>query len=345
MNADDPLRKKQLGQYFTGLPVARLLAALAGVEGAKSVIDPMVGVGDMLQACLAVGQRPETLTGLDIDPLAIGKAQARFADQPGVSVMCADVFAGPFLQDQYAVVITNPPYIRYQSKATGTGIDVPAAPTIRRNLLAAIDSRSELSPDAKGLLLETARAYPGTADVAVPAWILSAALVAEDGVLAVVVPQAWLSRNYAAPIRRLLDRAFDIEFLVEDGDASWFHDAQVRTHLLVARRRPVQVNARASVLVTARATRELANGHGFLFGDMGSEHELVAALRSVTSAESVPVTKGLKARGLSTGITDSVTSRPTHLTALTSRRDFRMLDTFGWVAAKGCGQARTSSST
>ena len=40
-----------------------------------------------------------------------------------------------------------------------------------------------------------------------------------------VVPEAWLSRDYALPIQYLLERSFSIEFVVEDADAAWFSDA------------------------------------------------------------------------------------------------------------------------
>ena len=37
-----------------------------------------------------------------------------------------------------------------------------------------------------------------------------------------VVPNTWLTRDYAQPIRDLLRRWFDLVSFVEDGDASWF---------------------------------------------------------------------------------------------------------------------------
>ena len=51
-----------------------------------------------------------------------------------------------------------------------------------------------------------------------------------------VVPEAWLTRDYAAVVQYLLLRWFRIEFIVEDTHAAWFPDAQVKTTLLVARR-------------------------------------------------------------------------------------------------------------
>ena len=292
MNTGDPERKKRLGQYFTGLPVARLLAALADAHAARSIIDPMVGAGDMLRACLEIGSCPTQLVGIDLDPLAVAQA-AQSLRGTNRRLTCGDAFAVRLPERQFDLVITNPPYIRYQSKAGRADIAVPTGEEIRQNLISQIRHRRYLSAAARTALSDVARRYPGTADVAVPSWILSAALVAESGTLAVVLPQAWLSRNYADPIREMLDRAFSVEVIVQDSDASWFGDAQVRTHLLVAKRRAIDGSlAGRSRIIVGRAARALRN-NGSLTGTFGSEIQVAAALRGVTSLQPAPVTRGL----------------------------------------------------
>ena len=59
--------RKRLGQYFTGLRLARLLAALADAGKATSVLDPMVGSGDMLEAALEFSHPAATAAGIEID--------------------------------------------------------------------------------------------------------------------------------------------------------------------------------------------------------------------------------------------------------------------------------------
>lgn len=294
-------RKKQLGQYFTDQRVGRLLAALAGAESAKSIIDPMVGSGDLLQACLSVGARPEKLVGIELDPVAVHHAYLALDGIEGVDLVLGDAFSTSLPPAQFDLVITNPPYIRYQSKGQVDGISVPTSAGVRSGLVRAITARKGLSEEDRELWCRIAKEYPGTSDIAVPAWILSAALVREGGVLAVVAPQAWLSRNYAQAVRRLLDSAFEIEFIVEDGDASWFDDAQVRTQLVVARRRAPVPSREGHMTVMARATRDLATG-GDLRGTLGSEAAVVRALHTLTSRIPITVTNGLTAhveRGLS----------------------------------------------
>lgn len=288
-------RKKQLGQYFTDQRVGRLLAALAGARAAKSIIDPMVGSADLLQACLSLGARPETLVGIELDPIAFEQARAALEGIAGTELVLGDAFSAPLPPNQFDLVITNPPYIRYQSRGEVDGIRVPTSAGVRSGLVRAIASREGLTAEDRSVWLHAAKEYPGTSDIAVPAWILSAGLVREGGVLAVVAPQTWLSRNYAQAVRTLLDVAFDVEVIVDDGDASWFDDAQVRTQLVVARRRSLTPTGAGRKTVIARATSALVT-EGDLRGALISEESVAKELRAVTSSSPVAVTTGLVAR-------------------------------------------------
>lgn len=50
--------------------------------------------------------------------------------------------------------------------------------------------------------------------------------------LAMVVPETWLSRDYAAPIQYLLLKCFRVETVAIDTNASWFPEAPVKTCLI-----------------------------------------------------------------------------------------------------------------
>src|SRR5690606_26424886 len=78
--------------------------------------------------------------------------------------------------------------------------------------------------------------YSGLADLSIPSCLLSGLLVRPGGRLALVVPATWRSRAYADVLRYMLLRCFQIEAIVEDTESSWFSDALVRTHLIIARR-------------------------------------------------------------------------------------------------------------
>lgn len=262
----DPARRKRLGQFFTGLPLGRLLAAIALDHNASTVIDPMAGNGDLLDAILerAVqrGQELRVVDGVEIDPRAAEICRQRLATwrtnfaHVGITISSRDAFnrtaADQYLKEGYDLVITNPPYVRYQSLAPGNGAKVHQSPDeIRRNLG---DIVAERVPEPEGQVWRTLiKGYSGLADLSVPAWILAAALVRPGGVLALVAPATWRSRDYGSAIEYLLARCFTLEYLIEDTQPGWFSNVLVRTQLVIARRAPA---VEALVPLVDRADRD-----------------------------------------------------------------------------------------
>jgi predicted RNA methylase len=235
-------RRKRLGQYFTERRVARLLALLADAPQASSVIDPMAGSGNMLAACASVGCSPTCLRGIEIDPRAADAPRElpgyELAEDAIVRGDAFDVASWAGMPESFDLVITNPPYVRYQlgSAAATHDVELPSATEVRDQLVNAVGRAPLLQDEERDCFAKCAADYSGLADLAVPSWILCCARVAHGGRLAIVVPDTWLSRDYAAPVVYLLRRFFVIEYVVEDGDVSWFPDALARTTLVVARR-------------------------------------------------------------------------------------------------------------
>lgn len=267
--------RKRLGQFFTGVPLAKLLAALSDASTAASVIDPMAGIGDMLVAASRVsGPSQRQFHGVEIDPDAADRCRARLSGV-AATTSTADAFdPATWLQHTataWDLVITNPPYVRYQ-RATQAGagrVTTPSAVEVRSGLIDIIQGRTCLSVDDRQVMAALARGYSGLADLAVPSWLLCASLVAPGGRLAIVVPDTWLSRNYALPVVYLLRRFFDLECVVEDADAGWFPDALVRTHLVVARRVPTRRSALGTEGLAhpyVRLTSEAAAGDSLVGG-------------------------------------------------------------------------------
>lgn len=259
-------RRKRLGQYFTGVGLGRVLAALAYAERAKAIIDPMAGSGDLLASCLQVGAKPRTLAGVEIDPAVRDACIDRL---PQVNCILGSAF-DPFTIAQlpcqpWDLVIANPPYVRYQSLSNeiGTAQALPSAMQVRTGLLQTLPLLPALDAEDKRLFGHLVSGYSGLSDLAVPSWILCAGLVKQGGRLALVVPESWLTRDYAAIVHYLLFRWFDIEFIVEDEHASWFDAAQVKTMLIVAKRVQRRASALAGdtsychiAIAAAAATRE-----------------------------------------------------------------------------------------
>ena len=237
-------RRKRLGQYFSGLPVSKLLVALAGRSDIRSVVDPMVGKADMLVASKAVLPKVERADGIEVDPLAHGQCRQVLRQLADVEARCLLGSAFDWAQVSaletagYDLCATNPPYVRYQAQreSAGASAKLPSATEVRAGLIDCLERLPSLSAADREAFLTLAKGYSGLSDLAVPSWILCAALVKVGGTLAMVVPEAWLNRDYASVVQYLLARWFRIEYIVEDAHAAWFADAQVKTTLLVARR-------------------------------------------------------------------------------------------------------------
>lgn len=237
-----PAQRKRLGQFFTGLPLGALLAHLALDSGARAVIDPMAGHGDLLDAAAlaaqARGARLSRLDGIELDSETAAFCGRRMAAlQADEAAESSHILTGSAFDPAaiaalhtpcYDLVITNPPYVRYQSQNGNGVVDV------RRGLSAIVDAR--MIGGERELWQALVDGYSGLADLSVPAWLLSALLTRPGGRLALVVPATWRSRDYADVVRYLLLRAFRLEYIVADTQPGWFSDALVRTHLVIARR-------------------------------------------------------------------------------------------------------------
>ncbi|GAB1051514.1 MAG: hypothetical protein Sw1PiTSA_26660 [Shewanella algae] len=238
------LRRKRLGQYFSGLSVAKLLVSLAGNERIKTVIDPMSGKGDMLVASKSILPAVSTLDGIEVDPLAHAQCSLALEKLIGIKSNCILGNAFDWHQlsnvctDGYDLVVTNPPYVRYQNQSQSAGLNykLPSASEVRVGLIDCIRRMPCLSEQDRKGFLALANGYSGLSDLAVPSWILCASLVKIGGTIAMVVPEAWLNRDYASVVQYLLTRWFRIEFIVEDASVSWFPGVQVKTTLVVAKR-------------------------------------------------------------------------------------------------------------
>jgi hypothetical protein len=235
----DDITRKRLGQYFSGNKVASLLANLCSLTSEEFVIDPMAGVGDMLTAAIQSGVPAEKISGIEIDPDAGSLCKKRIA--PG-NVYIGDAFSPePYLalrRMAWDLVITNPPYVRYQSmgKFESNDIRLKSAKEIRQSLSELVAGIKHLVDDEKECFQGIIKNYSGLSDLAVPAWLLCAALTKSGGRIAMVVPESWISRDYALSIKYMLLKFFDIEYIVEDLNSVWFPDALVKTNLLVAKR-------------------------------------------------------------------------------------------------------------
>jgi hypothetical protein len=260
----EPMRRKALGQFFTGIPLSRLLAAVALDRTATTAIDPMAGHGDLLDAVVERAVRNDwrmkRLQGIEIDPATAAVCAERLQIWndlvDDLVITAGDAFLPTseetYLAGGYDLVITNPPYVRYQRLAAKNS-DIPQlSPEEIRSQLAKIVS-SRVLPEEFSHWRRVIDEYSGLSDLSVPAWILCAALIRPGGVLALVAPTAWRSRNYGHTLEHLLATCFRPQYLIEDTQPGWFSDALVRTQLVVARRLTA---TEARIPVTKRTTAD-----------------------------------------------------------------------------------------
>lgn len=224
--------KKELGQFFSGRAVATLLAHLSKYQHAETIIDPMCGVGDMLIACSDIEQKK--LVGVEVDEGVYSHAVKRLQSNTDTFLINDDAFSiqtfSQLDQAGYDLVITNPPYVRYQS------LPDDWYTIIRRNLLTAVDTFQTLKGREKDSYRTLIEHFSGLSDLAVPSWLLCCLLVKRGGKIAMVLPETWLSRDYSFIVKYILIKFFRIEFIVEDAHSVWFKPAQVKTILLVGER-------------------------------------------------------------------------------------------------------------
>lgn len=242
-------KRKRLGQFFTGLPLSRLLAALSVREPCHSIIDPMAGTGDLLDAViehsLAANSSPRQVDAIEIDASTAKTCYKRLSPWlERLSNMQLEVYAksafdshliSALTPSNYDLVITNPPYVRYQTIARhGNAQIANTAESIRQALLQVTDSPK--LTDERALWHDLVSGYSGLSDLSVPSWLLAAMLVKPGGMLAIVAPATWRTRDYANVLQYMLSRFFHLEVVVADRQPGWFSDVLVRTNLLVARR-------------------------------------------------------------------------------------------------------------
>jgi len=283
----DPDQRKSLGQFFTGLRLSRVLAALSIRRECATAIDPMAGNGDLLDAvierCMVTNRRLERVEAIEIDSSAAGICRDRLAPwlpampQVQLQVHSSSAFDPSLVEDLlpggYDLVITNPPYVRYQTVARNdNGSNAGTGDAIRAALMDVVDVRT--ASRERQVWRELVRGYSGLSDLSVPSWLLAAMLVKPGGVLAIVAPATWRSRNYADVLQYMLVRFFAVEAVVADRQPGWFSEALVRTQLVVASRLSTP---EASVPLKARQPQSTSTLWTEVDPSAGAQDSLVGA--------------------------------------------------------------------
>jgi hypothetical protein len=247
----------------------------------------MAGIGDMLIAFGVNANDSISLTGIEIDKDSHNVCKSNL---DSMQVKSQTINANAFnphiwgeIGTDWDLIITNPPYVRYQSLSTSNGVN-PSGEEVRQGLIEILKSVNFENDIVKEDFLQVARTYSGLSDLAVPCWILCMSICKVGGEVALIVPSTWLSREYASPVLYLLRRYFKLEILVEDPDVNWFPGTQVRTTALVATR------------VADRGSALLPNSHKVvsLPKEVGDDESLVGIAFPYSSEPELDFAKWVK---------------------------------------------------
>ena len=227
-------KKKLLGQFFSGSKIADMIETLVPSQSVNSVIDPMCGIGDLLQPYCNV----HSVTGIEIDTQLFDTISERI---PSINCICANAFAAQTLSclnyEGYDLVVANPPYVRKEliGKAEETKFSLA---DITCNLHFFADEFNTLTANEKERVHRAIDEISGLADLSIPSWLLCMMLVNKTGQFAIVLPNSWLSREYSQPVLRLIDELFEVKYILNDVSGVWFKgNALVRTSIIIASRR------------------------------------------------------------------------------------------------------------
>lgn len=249
-------KNKALGQYFSGEIVARMLSSLVCAEHPSYVIDPMAGIGDMLVPYLDGGA---VCHAVEIDPEVFS-----ILNRTAKNAVCENAFSlnnsHYYLKKGYDLVITNPPYVRWQNQENASSFEHYLSFTeILSNLKILLRNLDTFREEDQDLFIQAIDSISGLADMAVPSWILCMMLTGQHGELAIVVPNSWMTREYAKPVIALLNRFFEIRYIVRDVNSALFKGkAQVKTDLVVARRKNSSVSEAGKTTVVSLYSKFLS---------------------------------------------------------------------------------------
>jgi hypothetical protein len=218
--------RHELGQWFTPEAVADLALALAlrGASGDAKVLDPSCGDGVFLQRAVHQGIAASRLYGVDIDPQAIGAAQAAL---PAATLVHADFFDAANLPAasrlrQVDVIVGNPPYVRQER------LDASAKSRI-------VDA---LASDWPRLARKDLVSLVGRGDLAAPFLLRTLHHLKKGGTAALVISSAFLDSAYGEQFWKLLEQVASLELLVDAPRERWFQDAAVNAVIAVFRAGP-----------------------------------------------------------------------------------------------------------
>ena len=185
-------RRRLLGVYYTPDDLATVLVRWALTDGKGPLLDPSYGGCAFLEAAVRILSeqdlsRPETqVYGVDIDPACVEtvRLSENLSDSNCIESDFLTASPNELPGSPYAAIVGNPPYVRHH--------------WIHR------DQRES----ARAVAAESTLPLPGTASLWAYFLLHSLKFLSPGGRLAMLVPEAILQADYAAPVRQMLTEKF-----------------------------------------------------------------------------------------------------------------------------------------
>ena len=193
--------RSSLGQFLTPRSLRERLISQVKLTPGMRVLDPGVGTGEFLKACLE--HQPNLyLEGWDIDPKVLAVAgkvvpKAVFREQSALSSFVKD-------NDKFDLVIGNPPYF-----------EMTLTPELRSRYDAVVSGRANIFALFFKLSLEALK---------------------PNGVLAFVVPPSMNNGAYFASLRKYILETSSVEFLEVSSKSNLFLEANTAVQLIILRK-------------------------------------------------------------------------------------------------------------
>ena len=191
-------RRRILGAYYTPDQLAEVMVRWALAGGTGPVLDPSYGGCAFLGAAVSVLRQGNPngpagqVYGVDVDPLCVeyvsrsdGLIDANCIVADFLEASPADLPGTPF-----AAIVGNPPYVRHHWIKGGQ------------------------RDSARAVAADSTVPLPATANLWAYFLLHSLDFLAPGGRLAMLVPEAILQADYAAPLRETLAQRFDRTSLI-----------------------------------------------------------------------------------------------------------------------------------